>query len=203
MFRVNRHYCLSVLALMSSLLTGCASYGQYVWFAQLPASESLTPVDDYTLKVGDTINVRVYEQADLSASGKIRSDGRVSLPFAGEVVAAGKKPLQLAAEIEARLKVFIVSPRVSVSLDAAAPILVTMLGEVGSKGNLTLEPPVTLLQALAQAGGLSDFADDTGIFVVRRSPQFRRIRFNYDDLLTNKGGAGGFQLRSGDVVVVE
>ena len=78
-----------------------------------------------------------------------------------------------------------------------------MLGEVGSKGNLSIEPPVTLVQALAQAGGLSEFADDSAIFVLRRSPEFRRIRFKYEDLLANKGGSGGFQLRAGDVVVVE
>lgn len=189
-----------MLALLSS---GCAGYGSFVWYSQLPQDEWTVRVDEYTLKVGDSVTVRVFGSETPSMSAKIRSDGRIPMPFAGEVVAAGKHPLELAKEIETRLKEFLVSPRVSVSVDTAAPVVVTVLGEVGNKGNQSLEPPATLLQALAQAGGLSDFADDEAIFVVRRTPTNRRIRFTWDALINNTGGAGTFQLRSGDVVVVK
>jgi polysaccharide export outer membrane protein len=189
-----------VLALLSS---GCASYGQYMWYSQLPQDEWTVRVEEYTLKVGDAVTVRVFGSETPSLSAKIRSDGRIPMPFAGEIVAAGKHPLQLAKEIETRLKEFLVSPRVSVSVDTASPVVVTVLGEVGNKGNQSLEPPATLLQALAQAGGLSDFADDEAIFVVRRAPLPRRIRFTWDALINNTGGAGTFQLRTGDVVVVK
>jgi polysaccharide export outer membrane protein len=135
--------------------------------------------------------------------GKIRGDGRIAMPFVGEVVAAGKTPVALGREIEARLKEFIVSPRVTVNVDDSLPIVISMLGEVGAKGNLSLAQPATVLQALAQAGGLSEFADTDAIFVVRQKPVFRRIRFTYEALLTNKGGAAAFPVRAGDVIVVQ
>lgn len=184
-------------------VTGCGGHGAYVWYSQLPASDLHPRVGEYSLKPGDTISVRVFGQESLSAPSKVRSDGRISLPFAGEVVAAGKHPLQLATEIEGRLKVFIVSPRVSVGVEQSAPISVSLLGEVTNAGTVSLEPPATLVQALAQAGGLSEFADDTAIFVLRRQPSFRRIRFTYEALLRNDAGAGAFPLRAGDVIVVE
>ena len=153
--------------------------------------------------VGDTINIRVYDQDGLSSRGKIRTDGRLALPFVGEVVCAGKTPLALGQEIEGKLKVFIVSPRVIVNVEDSLPIVVSTLGELGTKGNLSLVPPATLIQALAQAGGPTEFADKDAIFVVRQKPVFRRIRFTYEELLTNKGGAATFPMRAGDVIVVQ
>ena len=70
-------------------------------------------------------------------------------------------------------------------------------------GILTMEPPARLVDALAKSGGLNDFADDTKIFVLRQFPSFRRIRFKWEDILRNEGGAASFPLRSGDVIVVE
>lgn len=187
----------------SLLLSGCVSLGSYVWYSEVPPTEWSTAPSEYVIAAGDTISVRVYDQENLSAQGKIRNDGRMALPFVGEVVAAGKTPVALGQEIETRLKVFIVSPRVTVNVDESLPVVVSVLGEVGTKGNLSLEQPATLLQALAQAGGPSEFANTEAIFLVRQKPVFRRIRFTYDALLTNKGGAAAFPVRAGDVIVVQ
>lgn len=187
-----------------ALVSGCGgSTGPYIWFHDLPTSEWGDSTAEYSLGVGDTVRVQVYEQDSLSTASKIRTDGRIGLPFVGEIVAAGKHPSDLAKEIQARLKEFIVSPRVTVNVESSQPVMVSILGEVGNKGTLTLEPPAGLLQALAQAGGPSDFADKSRIFVLRRFPQFRRIRFTYDALVQNEGGAATFSLRTGDVIVVE
>src|SRR5262249_10635993 len=128
---------------------------------------------------------------------------RLAMPFIGEVLVVGKTPVALARELEDRLKVFIVSPRVIVNVEESPPITVSVLGEVGTRGNLSLPQPATVLQALAQAGGPSDFADKEAIFLVRQKPVFRRIRFTYDALLTNQGGAATFPVRDGDVIVVQ
>ena len=71
---------------------------------------------------------------------------------------------------------------------------ITALGEVAHPGALALEPPADLLQALALFGGPTEFADKSRIFVVRRFPEFRRIRFNYDAITQNQGGAAQFPL---------
>lgn len=184
-------------------LSGCTSLGNYTWYTEVPRNEWLQDSSEYVITIGDIITVKVFDQEGLAAHGKVRSDGRITVPFAGEVVATGKTPLQLARDIETKLKVFIVSPRVLVNVDETQPIIVSMLGEVGGKGNLTLARPSTLLQVIAQAGGPTDFANKEAIFLVRQRPVFRRIRFTYDALLNNENGAATFQVRSGDVIVVQ
>jgi polysaccharide export outer membrane protein len=139
----------------------------------------------------------------LSGDVKVRRDGKIALPLAGEVVVAGKRPLELSSELETKLKQFIVSPRVTVNVAASQPVNVTTLGEVQRVGSLTLEPPARLVEALAQSGGPNDFADKSKIFVLRQFPTYKRIRFTWDAILRNEDGAASFALRTGDVIVVE
>jgi polysaccharide export outer membrane protein len=187
----------------ASALGACASAGEFVWFKDIPRSDQGSDSGEYTIGVGDTISIRVYEQENLSGTAKIRRDGRIALPLAGELVVAGKHPSALAREIELRLKEFIVTPRVTVNVDQSQPVTVTALGEVTHVGTLTLEPPARLIEALAQAGGPNDYADKSRVFVLRQFPAFQRIRFDYDAILRNDGGSATFPLRTGDAIVVE
>lgn len=191
------------LALLAGAAGGCAGPGQYVWFAEMPAKEQGSLSGDYVIGIGDSISVRVYEQDGVSGDVKVRSDGKVALPLAGEVVAAGKRPIELSREVEGRLKEFIVTPRVTVNVTAAQPITVTVLGEVAHIGTVTLDPPARLVEALAQSGGPNEFADKSRIFVLRQFPSYRRIRFTWDAVLRNEAGAAAFPMRTGDVIVIE
>jgi polysaccharide biosynthesis/export protein len=191
------------VALLSLAVASCASAGTFTWYQDVPKADWATDSNEYVIGVGDTINVRVYEQEGLSSSVKIRRDGKFAMPLAGELLAAGKHPSELAKELEARLKEFIVSPRATVNIETSQPVTVTAVGEIAHIGALTLEPPARLIEALAQAGGPTEFADRSRIFVLRRFPKFQRIRFSYDSILHNEGGAASFPLRTGDVLVVE
>jgi polysaccharide export outer membrane protein len=191
------------LAALSLALSGCASAGQFVWYQDVPNTEWKTDALEYVIGVGDVINIRVYEQEGLSSSVKIRRDGKIALPLVGEVLVAGKHPSELAKEIELRLKEFIVSPHVTVNIDSSQLVTVTTIGEITHIGTVTLEPPARLVEALAQAGGPSEFADKSRIFVLRQYPKFQRIRFTYDAIERNEGGAAGFPLRTGDVLEIE
>jgi polysaccharide export outer membrane protein len=182
---------------------GCASAGNFVWYNELPRSEWGSPGGEYVISVGDTITVSVYDQANLTTKGKIRSDGRIAVPFAGEVAMAGRRPSEVARELEGKLKEFIVSPRVTVNVDDSRPMSVSFVGEVSHQGTIPLEPGTGLLQALGQAGGPGQFANKSRIFVLRQFPQFRRIRFTYAQLIRNEAGAATFPLRNGDVIVLE
>ncbi len=182
---------------------GCASAGEFTWFRDVPPSQWGTAPGEYVIGVGDSINIRVYEQDGVSGTFKIRRDGRIALPLAGELVVAGKRPSELGHEIESRLKEFIVTPRVTVNVETSQPVTVTALGELAKVGTLTLDPPARLIEALAQAGGPNDFADKSRIFVLRQFPKFERLRFTYDAILHNEGGAASFPLRTGDVIVIE
>jgi len=182
---------------------GCGSPGQFIWYSELPKSDWGSLTGEYVIEVGDTISIRTYEQEGLTVSLKIRRDGRIALPLAGELVAAGKHPSALAREIETALKQYIVQPRVIVNVENSQPVTVTAVGEIAHVGSLTLEPPGQLIQALAQAGGPNDYADKSRVFVMRQFPKFQRIRFTYDAVLHNDGGAATFPLRTGDVIVIE
>lgn len=188
---------------LSLSATGCASGVSFTWYKELPNSDWKTDNQEYVIGVSDQINIRVYEQEGLSASLKIRRDGRIALPLIGEVVAAGKHPSELAKEVEGRLKEFVVAPRVTVNVESSQPVTISAIGEIAKVGPLTLEPPARLIEAIAQAGGPSEFADKSRIFVLRRFPQFQRIRFTYDAIVHNDDGAAGFPLRTGDVIVIE
>ena len=191
------------LAVFGLALSACSGGGKYVWYTELPKAEVEPTNDEYVIGVGDQIGIRVYEQDAVSGSTKVRRDGRVALPLLGELVVAGKHPSALARELEAKLKPFIVSPRVTVNVEASQPIVISTMGEISTKGTSTLEPPGILIQAIAQAGGLSEFADESRIFVLRQFPTFQRIRFTYDAILENENGAAKFRLRTGDVIFVE
>lgn len=194
---------LAPLASLGLLLNGCASVGPFVWYADLPPAERSPAAGDYIIGVGDSVSIRVYEQDGLSGEVKIRTDGKIAMPLVGEIMAAGRRPLELSREVEQRLKEFIVTPRVTVNVTQSQPITVTVVGEVKGVGSLTLDPPPRLIEALVKSGGLNEFADDTRIFVLRQFPTPSRVRFTWQAILRNEGGAASFPLRSGDVVVVE
>jgi polysaccharide export outer membrane protein len=194
----------ALIGLLSVAASGCASAGSFIWYEEIPKGPDWnTDNSEYVIGVGDSISIRAYEQDGLSGNYKVRRDGRIALPLAGEVVVAGKHPLQVAKEVEGLLKQFVVSPRVTVNVETAQPVTVTSLGEIKNIGTLTLEPPARLVEAIAQAGGPTDFADKSRIFVLRRFPVFQRIRFTYDAIMHNEQGAANFPLRTGDVIVIE
>jgi len=199
--RVGAGLCGALLCLL--LTTGCASAGRFVWYHDLPRTDWGDNSGIYVIGIGDQIRIQVYGQDGLSTTAKIRSDGRMALPLVGEIIAVGKHPAELAAEFQDRLKEIIVAPHVTVNVDTSQPVTVTVLGEFKTVGAQSLDPSAGLLQVIAQAGGLTDFADKSRIFVLRRVPEFRRIRFTYESLLQNEGGAATFLLRTGDVVVAE
>jgi len=184
-------------------VTSCASAGKFIWYQDLPHTQWNTDLRSYVIGPGDAISIRVYEQDALSTTAKIRRDGKIALPLAGEITAAGKHPADLAREIEGLLKQFIVSPRVTVNVETSQPVTVTAVGEITHVGTVTLEPPARLIEVLAQAGGPSEFADKSRIFVLRLFPTYQRIRFTYDAIVHNEADAANFPLQTGDVVVIE
>jgi polysaccharide export outer membrane protein len=190
------------------LVAGCASGGAYVQVDDFPA-EAAAPTGPYQIAEGDLLGIRVYGQEALSGSVRVRSDGKISLPFVNEHQAAHLTPTALAGLLQASLKTFLVNPVVVVSLEERHPARVSVLGAVVLPGLYPLRPGTGVLHAVAQAGGLTRFADRDGIFVLRASPDrlshrsTTRIRFAWKALASGRGPAAAFELREGDVVVVE
>jgi polysaccharide export outer membrane protein len=188
-----------VLALFVLVIAACSGTGPYVWVDSLPPSSS---ANDVIISDGDNLTVRVFNQEPLSTQQRVRTDGKIAMPVIGEVVARGKRPAALASEIQDRLKAVVVAPSVTVTMEQAGDLKISVVGEVKQSGVFQLDRGATVLTALAAAGGLSDYADPDKVFVVRRSlPQ--RVRFRYSDLRSADTKSIQFTLQAGDVVVVE
>lgn len=157
---------------------------------------------EYRLGPGDKLRVEVYREAQLSQSLQVRPDGRITLPLIGDVPATGKTPGELRESITTSLKEYVTNPVVTVIVQEAIAAQVYVIGEVSAPGAQVMQGPLTALQALAQAGGLKDFADKNDIRILRKGTSgiTQTLPFNYKDAL--KGRIEPLYLQPGDTVVV-
>jgi polysaccharide export outer membrane protein len=193
------------LALLAALLAlpACFRPGQYIWVDRY---QEPPPDDSYLIRKGDRLSINVWNNPELSLRTSVREDGRLTLPLLNDVDAVGTTPTALARALEEKLRNMVSNPVVTVVVEEARPLKVAVLGEVKNPGMKDMEAGTGLLQALAVAGGFTDYAREDAVFVLRREPgvaQPVRIRFTYKALIRTEGKAASFRLRTGDVVVVE
>ena len=192
-----------VASVCAVALMGCVkNLGPYVSVEEF--ADVAPPDAEYIIRAGDVLNVRVFQQDNMSARVRVRTDGKISLPFLNDVGAAGYTPVVLSAQLQTRLKDFINNPVVTISLEEVRQVPVSVLGEVQRPGIYTLETGAGVLQALASAGGFSTFADKD-VFVIRSSGAGeapKRVRFSYEALTRAEGKGPLFRLKPQDVVVV-
>jgi polysaccharide export outer membrane protein len=156
---------------------------------------------DYHLTVGDKLRVEVYRDQQLSQSVQIRPDGKITLPLIGDVEARGLTPLDLRERIAVALKEYVNNPVVTVIVVEAVTPTAYVVGEVNSPGAIALQGPMTVLQALAMAGGLNEWANGKNIRILRPGPSnVETIAFDYREAI--RGSSGLIYLRPGDTIVV-
>jgi polysaccharide biosynthesis/export protein len=182
----------------------CAHTEPFIWADAVPA-EVADPPSAYVVGPGDSLAIRVWEQDGMSTRARVRDDGKISFPLIDDLQAAGNTPSQLAHGIEETLRNrrLLNNPRVTVNVEESRPVSVTLCGEVVHPGNFPLATGAGLLQAVAGAGGLTEFASQDAIYVVRPGAHLPRIRFRYQDLLRSGNRASDFRLAGGDVIIVE
>ena len=196
-----RRWSRTLVLLTSFVLPlGCHPARSYVWVDDFKGSAQRT--EPITIAPGDVLQVRVFNQEQLSARTRVRADGKITLPLVNDVEAAGYTPRALAVELERRFRDLVKNPVITISIEDRKPTTVLVVGEVAKPGAYSIDEAPGLLHLLVSAGGLTVEASDDGIFVVREGLE-RRIRFRYDSLLLPTGKAKGFKLEVGDVVVVE
>jgi polysaccharide export outer membrane protein len=195
----------ALLFAVLGLSAACRHAGEYVWARDLPAQSAGDPA--YHIAPGDVLVVRVWNDDAMGGRARVRSDGKISLPFVDDVAAAGMSPNDLARSLEVRLTGYVNGPRVTIALEEERPIPVSVVGEVTRPGVYELLAGSGVLQALASAGGTTPWATDDRIFVLRRPPagnaRPQRIRFTREALARAQDASSSFRLRRGDVVVVE
>ena len=157
--------------------------------------------DEYRLGAGDKLRIEVYKDAQLSQSVQIRPDGKITLPLVGDMAATGMTPIELRDQITAQLKEYITNPTVTVIVVEATSAHAYVMGEVAHPGEVSLHGPVTIVQAIAMAGGFKEFANTKEVKVLRPNGRgVQTLHFNYKDILN--GDATPMLLRSGDTVIV-
>lgn len=156
----------------------------------------------YPLGPADVIHVNVWKSADLSQTVTVGPDGFVSLPLLGDVHVAGLTTNQLAQDLRSRLSTYVVAAQVTVSIVEIRSRSVFVTGQVGKPGAYPLIAPITVLQLIAQAGGLNTYANRKDIFVLRTlSSQVQRLRFNYTRAL-HGDMRQNIILQPGDTVII-
>jgi polysaccharide export outer membrane protein len=172
--------------------------------APMTAAKGVAHDDNFVIGSDDVLSVSVWKEAEISRTVTVRSDGKISLPLAGELEARNKTPKQLETEISSKLSPYLSEPTVTVIVQEIRSRRFNILGQVAHPGSYVLNFSTTVLDAIALGGGFRDFAKQKAIFILRRNPDGSqsRIAFNYKEIVKGHRPEQNLVLQSGDTVVV-
>jgi len=168
----------------------------------LPPPQSASNDASYQLGPEDQLRISVWDNKELTLDLVVRPDGKISMPLIQDVVAQGLTAAQLAEDIRNKLSAYIVNPEVTVIVLQVNSPKYYLIGYVARPGTYPLRGDVSVLQALALAGGFTQFASPRSIKLIRDAGGRQEIRkINYYKLIDD-GGEGNYILKSGDTIVV-
>jgi len=157
----------------------------------------------YVIGPQDVLDISVWKEPELSRTVPVRPDGRISLPLLRDVQAAGLTPSQLAAHITQGLTQFIAGPDVTVIVTTTNSQRIYIVGEMMRPGTYPLLPGMTVLQALSNAGGFTQFASTKNIYVLRQENEKHvKFPFNFKEVIKGKRTEQNISLKTGDTIIV-
>ncbi len=167
------------------------------------AAPGVTPPTDYVIGPDDVLRIVFWRDEAMTGDVAVRPDGKITLPLLNDVVAAGLTPEQLRTELMTAATKFVEEPSVTVVVKEIRSRKVFITGQVNKPGPYALGGPTTVLQLIAMAGGVLEFADSKNIIVMRSEPSGQQTyRFNYQDVIKRKNPKQNLELKPGDTVVV-
>jgi polysaccharide biosynthesis/export protein len=166
--------------------------------------ESTEAKDDYIIGIEDVLAVSVWKEPDLSMKEvAVRADGKISIPLVNDIQAANLTPKQLQQQIGEKLGEFVASPNVTVLVIKPLSRSVSVVGQVNRPGTYPIGAPTTILELLARAGGINEYANAKNIKVVRKeNGKTVQFPFNYKDAIKGRNLTQNITLQIGDVVLV-
>ncbi len=171
--------------------------------ADAPAVKPATDDPNYVIGPEDELIVTVWREPDISRTVPVRPDGKISLPLLNDVQASGMTPMQLGSEITSRLSKFISAPHVTVIVTRVNTQRIFVIGEVARPGAYPLLPGMSVLEAISSAGGLTPFAKQSKISILRmENSKPTRLPVNYKEVLNGRRPEQNVSLKPGDTVVV-
>jgi polysaccharide biosynthesis/export protein len=157
----------------------------------------------YVIGPEDVLDIQFWKEKDLSGEVVVRPDGKISTPLLNDVQAAGLTPDELRTRLVAEASKILETPAATVIVKQINSRKAFVVGEVQKPGPYSIASPTTVLQLLATAGGLREYAKGDRILVLRNENGAQlRLKFDYDKVLSGKGLAQNIELRPGDTVVV-
>lgn len=198
--RAARGLLLVWLALVTFLFAGCSA-GRYPFAPSLAA----TPDYKYVLGPGDTVNISVWRNPELSMTVPVRPDGRISAPLVEDMVAIGKDPVTLARDIENALGKFIRDPVVTVIVtNVVGPYSeqIRVVGEAVRPQVLSYKQNMTLLDVMIAVGGLTEFADGNSASIMRTADGNKQYSVRLKDLIKRGDVSANVEMKPGDVVII-
>lgn len=159
---------------------------------------------DYRIGINDVLTINVWHEPDLSRNLTVRPDGKISLPLVGDVQAAGRTPPQLESELRTALAQYIKDPELTVIVAEIRSRRVNVIGQVMHPGTFALSQQMGVLDIIAEAGGLREFAKKNKIYVLRETSAGvrERMKYDYNAVLAAKHDARDILLQANDTVVV-
>jgi polysaccharide export outer membrane protein len=158
---------------------------------------------DYVIGPEDVLGVLFWRETDMSGDVAVRPDGMITLPLVGEIKAAGLRPDALRDTVQQAAGKYLTDPNVTIVVRQLNSRKVFITGQVATPGSFPLTGPRTVLQLIAIAGGLNEYADSENITIMREEAgKTRSFKFNYKDVSKGKKLEQNIQLRPGDTVVV-
>jgi polysaccharide biosynthesis/export protein len=160
--------------------------------------------DSYVIGAEDVITVYVWKEPDMSKTIPVRPDGMISLPLIGEVKAAGYTPVQLQDVLAEAMKKYVSEPQVTVVVEKIGSLNFNIVGEVNHPGYFPLTRRMTVLDAIAMAGGFRDFAKTKKVYVLRKDANGteQKLAFNYKEVIKGQNPQQNIELQPGDTIVV-
>ena len=163
---------------------------------------------EYVIGQEDVLEIAVWNNATLTRTVPVRPDGKISLPLLNDIQAAGLTALQLRERLTTALTEYMPSPSVSVIVREVHSFKVTVMGQVRTPGRYEVKDRASVLDALALAGGFTEFADRNGIVVLRTDGgTTKRIKFHYASMASGDGKKTKAEeqnicLHPGDIILV-
>ncbi|MEE4639365.1 MAG: XrtA/PEP-CTERM system exopolysaccharide export protein [Wenzhouxiangella sp.] len=191
------------IALVALFLVGCQTTPDLPEAPRLAAGEG---VPDYIIGAGDSLNIRVWRQADLSATVPVRPDGRITTPLVEDMMAAGKTPAELARDMETALSEYVREPVVTVLVNSIAMTLnrqIRVIGQAANPQAIEYRSNMTVLDVMIAVGGLTEFAAGNRATILRTiDGETRQFSVRLDDLVNRGDVSANVQMLPGDVLVI-
>ena len=195
--------CLTLAAGAVGFMTGCGSLAT----SNLPPAPATAASSDYTyiIGAGDSLNIVVWRNPELSMSVPVRPDGKMSAPLVEELQAQGKTPVELARDVEKRLAIYVRDPIVTVLVSGfVGPYSeqIRVVGEAARPQFLPYKQKMTVLDLMIAVGGLTDFADGNRAIIQRTSEGNKQYTVRLKDLIRRGDISANVEMKPGDILII-